>query len=119
MLMQFQNFDGSYLDRLRSGDFATEQHFFAYFGELIRLKASKRLHSSVAIARPIPLEPPVTIATFPSRVPILSSPKNQLRQPLFGSFRHADAKIEFCLAPAYFVASALANITAAVEANES
>lgn len=49
MLMQFQNFDGPYLDRLRSGDFATEQHFFAYFGELIRLKASKRLHSSVAV----------------------------------------------------------------------
>jgi RNA polymerase sigma-70 factor (ECF subfamily) len=49
MLMQFQNFDGPYLDRLRSGDFTTEQHFFAYFGELIRLKASKRLRSAVAV----------------------------------------------------------------------
>lgn len=49
MLMQFQNFDGPYLDRLRSGDLATEQHFFAYFGELIRLKASKRLYRSVAV----------------------------------------------------------------------
>lgn len=49
MLMQFQDFDGPYLDRLRSGDFTTEQHFFAYFGELIRLKASRRLHSSIAI----------------------------------------------------------------------
>lgn len=49
MFMQFHNFDGPYLDRLRSGDFTTEQHFFAYFGELIRLKAGKRLHSTVAI----------------------------------------------------------------------
>jgi RNA polymerase sigma-70 factor, ECF subfamily len=47
--MQFQDFDTSYLDRLRSGDFSTQQHFFAYFGELIRLKASKRLHSIAAI----------------------------------------------------------------------
>jgi RNA polymerase sigma-70 factor, ECF subfamily len=49
MLMQFQEFDSPYLDRLRSGDFTTEQHFFAYFGELIRMKAGKRLHSSIAI----------------------------------------------------------------------
>jgi RNA polymerase sigma-70 factor (ECF subfamily) len=49
MFMQFQNFDGPYLERLRSGDFTTEQHFFAYFGELIRLKASKRLRSAVAV----------------------------------------------------------------------
>jgi RNA polymerase sigma-70 factor (ECF subfamily) len=49
MFMQFQNFDGSYLERLRSGDFTTEQHFFAYFGELIRMKAGKRLRTAVAI----------------------------------------------------------------------
>jgi RNA polymerase sigma-70 factor (ECF subfamily) len=49
MFMQFQNFDGSYLERLRSGDFTTEQHFFAYFGELIRMKAAKRLRTAVAI----------------------------------------------------------------------
>src|SRR5215472_6663384 len=49
MLMQFQNFDGPYLERLRSGDFTTEQHFFAYFGELIRLKASKRLRTAASI----------------------------------------------------------------------
>jgi RNA polymerase sigma-70 factor (ECF subfamily) len=47
--MQFQDFDSSYLDRLRSGDFSTQQHFVAYFGELIRLKAGKRLHSVAAI----------------------------------------------------------------------
>ncbi len=49
MLMQFQDFDSSYLDRLRSGDFSTQQHFVAYFGELIRLKVGKRLHSIAAI----------------------------------------------------------------------
>ena len=49
MAMQFQDFDGSYLDRLRSGDFSTEEHFVAYFGELIRLKVSRRLRSAAAI----------------------------------------------------------------------
>jgi RNA polymerase sigma-70 factor, ECF subfamily len=49
MLMQLQNFDGPYLERLRSGDFTTEQHFFAYFAELIRLKARKRLRTAVAV----------------------------------------------------------------------
>jgi len=49
MFMQFQDFDGSYLEKLRSGDFTTEQHFFAYFGRLIRLKASKRVRTAVAI----------------------------------------------------------------------
>jgi|SRR6266496_1375957 len=49
MAMQFQDFDSSYLDRLRSGDFSTHQHFIAYFGELIRLKVSKRLRSIAAI----------------------------------------------------------------------
>lgn len=49
MAMQFQDFDSSYLNRLRSGDFSTQQHFVAYFGELIRLKLGKRLRSSAAI----------------------------------------------------------------------
>lgn len=49
MFMQFQDFDGAYLERLRSGDFTTEQHFFAYFGELIRMKAGKRLRTAVAV----------------------------------------------------------------------
>lgn len=43
--MQFHAFDGLYLERLRSGDFRTQEHFVAYFSELIRLKLSKRLHS--------------------------------------------------------------------------
>jgi RNA polymerase sigma-70 factor (ECF subfamily) len=49
MPMQFQDFDGSYVDRLRSGDFSVQQHFVAYFGELIRLKVSRRLRSIAAI----------------------------------------------------------------------
>jgi len=49
MPMQFQDFDSSYVDRLRSGDFSTQQHFVAYFGELIRLKVGKRLRSIAAI----------------------------------------------------------------------
>ena len=43
--MQFQAFDGHYLERLSSGDFRTQEHFVAYFSELIRLKLTKRLHS--------------------------------------------------------------------------
>lgn len=49
MAMQFQDFDCDYLDRLRSGDIKTQQHFAAYFGELIRLKAAKRLGSIAAV----------------------------------------------------------------------
>jgi RNA polymerase sigma-70 factor, ECF subfamily len=45
MPMQFQDFDACYVDRLRAGDIDTQQHFFAYFGELIRLKTRKRLNS--------------------------------------------------------------------------
>src|SRR5438874_9517997 len=35
-------FDALYLERLRSGDPETERHFFAYFSDLIRLKARAR-----------------------------------------------------------------------------
>jgi RNA polymerase sigma-70 factor (ECF subfamily) len=49
MLMQFQEFDRSYMDRLRSGDSQTEVHFVSYFRELIRMKAVKRLGSSAAV----------------------------------------------------------------------
>lgn len=48
MPMQFQDFDSSYVDRLRAGDSSTQQHFVAYFGELIRLKLSRRLRSIAA-----------------------------------------------------------------------
>lgn len=49
MTMQFQDFDSDYLDRLRSGDFGTQQHFVAYFSQLIRLKAAKRVRSVAAV----------------------------------------------------------------------
>lgn len=43
--MQFQEFDDSYLERLRAGDFRTQQHFVAYFSELIQIKLRSRLRS--------------------------------------------------------------------------
>src|SRR5215469_12457782 len=42
-------FDDVYLERLRSGDFRTEQHFVSYFSQLIHLKLRSRLHSPEAI----------------------------------------------------------------------
>ena len=43
--MQFQEFDDSYLERLRAGDFRTQEHFVAYFSELIQIKLRSRLQS--------------------------------------------------------------------------
>jgi RNA polymerase sigma-70 factor (ECF subfamily) len=37
-----QSFDRAYLERLRQGDAETERNFYAYFGELIRIKARAR-----------------------------------------------------------------------------
>ncbi len=47
--MQFFTFDSTYLERLRSGDFPTEEHFVSYFSELIQLKLRSRLTSKEAI----------------------------------------------------------------------
>ena len=47
--MQFFTFDSSYLERLRSGDFRTEEHFVSYFSQLIHLKLRSRLNSREAI----------------------------------------------------------------------
>lgn len=47
--MQFEAFDAPYVDRLRSGDFRTQEHFVAYFSELIQLKLRARLRSPQAI----------------------------------------------------------------------
>lgn len=47
--LQFIVFDASYLDRLQQRDVGTEQHFVAYFGELLRLKLRSRLRSAEAI----------------------------------------------------------------------
>jgi RNA polymerase sigma-70 factor, ECF subfamily len=47
--VQFYSFDSSYLERLRSGDFRTEEHFVTYFSQLIQLKLRSRLNSREAI----------------------------------------------------------------------
>jgi RNA polymerase sigma-70 factor, ECF subfamily len=43
--LQFHEFDDSYLERLRAGDFRTQEHFVAYFRELIQIKLRSRLQS--------------------------------------------------------------------------
>lgn len=43
--MQFDKFNQAYLERLCSGDFRTENHFIAYFSELIQLKLRSRVNS--------------------------------------------------------------------------
>jgi len=43
--LQFEAFDQSYLDRLRSGDPRTQAHFFAYFSQLMQLKLRARLRT--------------------------------------------------------------------------
>jgi len=47
--LQFQSFDESYLSRLRSGDFRTQENFSAYFSALIKIKLGSRLKSPEAI----------------------------------------------------------------------
>ena len=47
--LQFIEFDAPYLERLKRGDAATEEHFVSYFSELIRLKLRSRLNSKEAI----------------------------------------------------------------------
>jgi RNA polymerase sigma-70 factor, ECF subfamily len=47
--LQLQSFDEPYVERLRDGDFRTQEHFVAYFTELIQLKLRSRLHSPQAI----------------------------------------------------------------------
>jgi RNA polymerase sigma-70 factor (ECF subfamily) len=47
--LQFQSFDAAYLERLRAGDFRTQDHFVAYFTELIQIKLRSRLPSPQAI----------------------------------------------------------------------
>jgi RNA polymerase sigma-70 factor (ECF subfamily) len=41
--VEFFAFDGAYVERLREGDPSTEQHFVAYFGQLLRIKLRSRL----------------------------------------------------------------------------
>jgi RNA polymerase sigma-70 factor, ECF subfamily len=44
----FHDFDAGYLERLRSGDFRTQEHFVAYFSQLLQLKLRSRLRDSEA-----------------------------------------------------------------------
>jgi RNA polymerase sigma-70 factor (ECF subfamily) len=48
-ILQFHAFDASYVDNLRAGDFATQEHFVRYFTELLHLKLRSRLRSPQAI----------------------------------------------------------------------
>ena len=47
--LQFHSFDEAYVERLRAGDFRTQEHFGAYFGALIQVKMRSRLQSREAI----------------------------------------------------------------------
>src|SRR5713101_8164566 len=44
--VEFFNFDEAYVKRLREGDPSTEQHFVAYFGQLLRIKLRSRTLTS-------------------------------------------------------------------------
>ncbi len=48
-LLQFHSFDEDYVERLRAGDFRTQEHFGAYFSALIQVKLRSRLQSREAI----------------------------------------------------------------------
>jgi RNA polymerase sigma-70 factor (ECF subfamily) len=47
--LQFHSFDETYVERLRAGDFRTQEHFGAYFSALIQVKLRSRLQSREAI----------------------------------------------------------------------
>jgi RNA polymerase sigma-70 factor (ECF subfamily) len=47
--LPFHNFDESYVQRLRQGDFRTMDHFVSYFGDLLQLKLRSRLRSPQAV----------------------------------------------------------------------
>ena len=81
--MRFQTFDNAYLERLRMGDSRTQEHFVAYFTELLNLKLRTRLRSSedredvrqetfarvfAAIGKPDGLREPERIGAFVNSV---------------------------------------------------
>jgi RNA polymerase sigma-70 factor (ECF subfamily) len=43
--LQFREFDAGYVANLRAGDLRTQEHFVAYFTELLHLKLRSRLQS--------------------------------------------------------------------------
>ncbi len=48
-LLQFHSFDETYVERLRAGEFRTQEHFRVYFTALIQVKLRSRLRSREAI----------------------------------------------------------------------
>jgi len=48
-LLEFHCFDEAYVERLRAGDFRTQEHFRVYFTALIQVKLRSRLQSREAI----------------------------------------------------------------------
>jgi RNA polymerase sigma-70 factor, ECF subfamily len=48
-LLQFHSFDEAYVERLRAGDFRTQEQFRVYFTALIQMKLRSRLNSREAI----------------------------------------------------------------------
>jgi RNA polymerase sigma-70 factor (ECF subfamily) len=71
--MEFYGFDQSYVDRLRVGDFRTQQHFVAYFTELMRIKLRSR------VRRPEDIDD-IIQDTF-SRVFVVLNTEQGIRQP--------------------------------------
>jgi RNA polymerase sigma-70 factor, ECF subfamily len=47
--LQFREFDAEYIENLRAGDARTQEHFAAYFTQLLHLKLRSRLQSPQAI----------------------------------------------------------------------
>ena len=47
--MEYQLFNGEYVQRLTDGDFETERHFVAYFSELLLIKLRRALLSHQAV----------------------------------------------------------------------
>jgi RNA polymerase sigma-70 factor, ECF subfamily len=48
-VLQFQSFDADYVQRLCAGDNQTQEHFVAYFSQLLQVKLRSRLQSLHAI----------------------------------------------------------------------
>lgn len=48
-VLEFCSFDASYIDRIRAGDSATQEHFVGYFTTLLQLKLRSRLKAPQAI----------------------------------------------------------------------
>jgi len=47
--LQFQTFNATYVENLCAGDHRTQEHFVAYFSELLQIKLRSRLQSSYTI----------------------------------------------------------------------